>query len=151
MRMLDCGGGYGARLRPARLGALGWVVLVGALAGALALQAACGSDLILAAGDLSVVPDPAHPGDSVKFIFNLTLVPKHDYIATVLIDDREHSRVSRSEAINGPVELNIGDAAELIARYGTGTHRGVVEIELTGRSVIARSGRRDFVLEAASP
>ncbi len=105
----------------------------------------------MVAGDLEVFPNPAQPGDSVKFVFQLTLVPKHRYVAKVLINDTEHLRLERFEAINGPMEINLGDAADLIARYGEGTHRGSVEVEVTEKSLIARSGEKDFLLRNRSP
>ncbi|GBD32489.1 hypothetical protein HRbin33_01456 [bacterium HR33] len=122
-----------------------------AAAVALSVALSCSSDLLLVAGDLEVFPNPAQPGDSVKFVFQLTVVPKSRYVAKVLINDTEHLRLERFEAINGPMEINLGDAADLIARYGEGIHRGLVEVEVTDRSVIARSGERDFLLQSASP
>jgi hypothetical protein len=147
MRMPLWPGRYAESTRAARLGAS----LLWAAASAVIVSLACSSDLLLVASDLEVFPNPAQPGDSVKFVFRLTLVPKHRYVAKVLINNTEHLRLERSEAINGPVEINLGDAADLIARYGEGTHRGVVEVELTEKSVIARSGEREFLLRSGSP
>lgn len=138
---------YERRFRGARLGSIGLLATLGALL----LSPSCSSDLLLVAGDLEIFPNPAEPGDSVKFVFQLTLVPKHRYLAKVLINETEHLRVERFEAINGPVEINVGDAADLIARYGEGLHRGVVEVEVTDKSQIVRSGARDFVLQRESP
>lgn len=87
----------------------------------------------------------------MRFVFNLTLVPRHQYVAKVLINGNEYLRISRFEAINGPVEINVGDAADLIARFGAGTHRGAVEVEIPDRSVVARSGEKDFTLQRSSP
>jgi hypothetical protein len=115
------------------------------------LSSGCGSDLLLVASGLEIYPNPAQPGDSVKFVFQLTLVPKHRYVAKVLINRTEHSRFERFEAVNGPVELDLGDAAALIARYGEGVHRGSVEVEVIERSMIARSGEKDFLLQRGSP
>lgn len=147
MRMWPSQRGYESRFRAARLWGGALVLAVAAVL----YSTGCKSDLLLSAGDLDVFPNPAQPGDSVKFVFQLTLVPKHRYVAKVLINDAEHLRLERFEAINGPVEINLGDAAGLIARYGEGVHRGLVEVEVTEKSQIVRSAAKDFVLQRRSP
>jgi len=124
---------------------------VSACAIALVLAAAaCTSDLLLAARELEIGPSPAQPGDTVTFVFQLTVIPAQSYTVIVLIDGTEHLRVTRVEAVNGPFESKLGDAADLIARYGVGTHTGDIEVRLNERSRIARTASREFVLEAAA-
>ncbi len=119
---------------------------------ALVLAAgACTADLLLAAQELEISPSPALPGDTVTFVFQLTVVPAQSYTVIVLIDGTEHLRVTRVELVNGPFEIKLGDAADLIARYGAGTHTGDIEVQLNERSRIARAASREFVLEAAAP
>lgn len=142
-RTADCQGDYQRPPRPAR-----WAWVWAAVLAISPAVAGCSSDLLLAASDLEFAPNPARPGDSVVVSFRLTLVPKHEYVAVVLIDGREHLRVTRFEAVNGPVLFTLGDAADLIARYGAGTHRGSAEIQVTAKSAIAKAGDREFVLEA---
>ncbi len=138
---------YERRFRAASLVTIGLLATLGGLL----FFPGCSSDLLLVAGDLEIFPNPAEPGDSVKFVMQLTLVPKHRYVAKVLINETEHLRLERFEAINGPVEINVGDAADLIARYGEGIHRGSVEVEVTEKSQIVRSGARDFWLRKGAP
>lgn len=113
--------------------------------------AACTSDLLLAAQELEIGPSPAQPGDTVTFVFQLTVIPEQSFTVIVLIDGTEHLRVTRVEAANGPFEIKVGDAADLIARYGAGTHTGGIEVQLNERNRIARTQAKDFVLETAAP
>jgi hypothetical protein len=58
--------------------------------------------------------------------------------------------MNRFEAIDGPVTFSGGDAGDLIATYGLGTHDGVVVVRLDdgGRSATAS---HTFVLQATPP
>lgn len=112
---------------------------------------ACTPDLLLSAGQLEIGPNPAQPGDTVSFVFQLTIVPAQSYTVIALIDGMEHQRATRTETINGPFETKVGDAADLIARYGPGTHTGGIEVQLHERNRIARTASRQFVLESATP
>ncbi|MBI4419262.1 MAG: hypothetical protein HY560_00405 [Gemmatimonadetes bacterium] len=124
---------------------------LGACAVALVLAAAACSDLLLAARELEIGPNPAQPGDTVTFVFQLTVVPAQSFTVIVLIDETEHTRVTRDELANGPFEIKVGDAADLIARYGVGTHTGNIEVQLNERNRITGTQSREFTLEAASP
>lgn len=134
--------------RPAAAGAR--AILAGFAATLLIGVPAC-ADLFFSVRNLDISPSPARPGDTVTFVFYMGLVPAQSYTAIVLIDGAEHTRLTRTEAVDGPVVVEVGDAADLIARYGAGSHVGNVEVQLNERSRTARSGERTFVLEAATP
>ena len=56
----------------------------------------------------------------------------------------------RFEAIDAPLAISAGEAGDLIATYGLGTHEGAVVVRLDdgGRSTTAS---HTFVLEAPAP
>jgi hypothetical protein len=60
--------------------------------------------------------------------FRLRLLPIQSHTIIVLIDTEEHLRVTGDQAPAIPVVLELGDAADLIARYGTGDHTVVIEV-----------------------
>lgn len=112
---------------------------------------ACGPDTLLAALDLTIYPNPAQAGDSVTFAFHLTVVPAQTYSVIVLIDGGEHLRGTRSEAVDGPFVVNVGAAADLISRYGLGTHIGEVEVRLHDENRRVGTAARTFDLQAPAP
>lgn len=130
--------------------ALGRSVIVGAL-GAFFGISACDADLILSAHTLDVGPDPAAPGETVVVSFYVDLVPTQSHTMTVFVDGTEHLRVDDSDAPAIPVVLELGDAADLIATYGTGEHVVHVEVRANSAGKSARSGSVVFELVEAKP
>ncbi len=110
----------------------------------------CNDDFALSITSLDISPSPAQTGDSVVFSFNLTVQPEQRFAVILRIDGTEHARMNRFEAIDEPVSLSAGDAGDLIATYGLGTHEGVVVIRLDdgGRSTTAS---HTFVLQEPPP
>lgn len=108
--------------------------------------AGCDNAVAVSASGLEVIPNPAHAGDSVSFVFALVVVPRQAFTVTIRIDGVEHSRESRNEEINDLVIKPLGDAADLISTYGLGTHLGSVEVRLAdgGRSA---TSTRTFELQ----
>ena len=128
-------------MRPA---ALAWVL------GVILAASGCHPDLRLAATGLRVSPDPAQPGQTVSYSFTLTVIPAHDFTVVARIDGTEQARVTRFEAVDGPFVLDVGDAGDLIARYGLGMHVGAVEVRLEDRNRTT-SASRTFELQATPP
>ena len=110
----------------------------------------CSDDFTLSITSLDISPSPAQAGDSVVVSFRLTVQPEQGFAIIMQIDGTEHVRINRFEAIDEPVALSIGDAGDLIATYGLGTHDGSVVIRLDdgGRSSTAT---RTFVLQEPPP
>lgn len=88
------------------------------------------TDLHLIASELDISPDPAVPGDTVVATFLLSLIPIQNHTVVVMIDDAEHLRVTSNDAPSIPVILELGDAADLIATYGTGEHAAHVVVHV---------------------
>lgn len=110
-----------------RIGALACILIVGC------------SDLHLSARELVISPDPAVPGDAVTATFLLSLIPVQGHTIILVIDDAEHLRVTSSDAPEIPVVLALGDAAELIATYGTGEHTAHVVVHVDDEVTRTRS------------
>lgn len=89
-----------------------------------------GDDGIFSVRELVVVPNPAEQGDIVTFVFDLVVVPKQDYTITGLIDGTVAVTQTRQVINNGPFELVVGSAEDLIAEFGLGTHVADVEVRL---------------------
>ena len=110
----------------------------------------CSDDFALSITSLDIAPSPAQAGDSIVFSFKLTVQPEQGYALILLIDGTEHARISRFEAIDAPLAISAGEAGDLIATYGLGTHEGAVVVRLNdgGRSTTAS---HTFVLQAPAP
>jgi len=110
----------------------------------------CNDDFALSITSLDISPSPAQTGDSVTFSFILTVQPEQAFAVILRIDGTEHARMNRFEAIGEPVSFSAGDAGDLIATYGLGTHEGAVVIRLddSGRSTMAS---HTFVLQEPPP
>ena len=119
------------------------------IATAALAAAACDPDVALSASNLEITPNPAQPGQAVSFAFTLTVLPGQGFTLIVLIDGAEHTRFTRSEAVNGPVVLDLGDAAALITRYGLGTHLGAIEVRLQEQNRTVGTAARAFELQNA--
>lgn len=128
-----------------RAGALG-----ATLAATLAMTA-CLGDFHLSASNLEIAPNPAVPGDVVIAAFVLNLAPLQTYTIIVTIDDTEHVRVTSREPPARPYVITLGDAADLIATYGAGTHSARVEVRVEEEGETARTQSAGFELREVVP
>ncbi|HEX6309266.1 MAG TPA: hypothetical protein VFZ69_13815 [Longimicrobiales bacterium] len=122
-----------------------------ALAAGLAAAVAavgCGGDFHLSASDLQIGPDPAVPGDLVVATFVLRLIPTQSHTIIVMIDDTEHMRLTSDQAPMNPVILDIGDAGDLIADYGTGDHTMYILVNANESDERTRTQAVAFRLDA---
>ena len=76
-------------------------------------------------------------------------VQRHTIILT--IDDVEHTRVTSNEAPAIPYVITLGDAADLIATYGAGTHTARVEVRAEEENETARTQTVEFELRESAP
>lgn len=111
----------------------------------------CEPGLVLSAARLEIAPNPAQAGDLVVASFVLTLVPTESHTIILYVDDEEEARLTSSDPRAGPVSLDLGDAADLIANYGTGAHSASVEVRLNERGDIVRTQSYDFELQDVIP
>jgi len=125
-------------------------VVPAVLAVVLAITA-CLGDFHLSASNLNVAPIPARPGDVVTISFSLSILPLQPHTIKVIIDDQEYLRVSSSEQPSSPFVMTLGDAADLIAEFGTGTHSMYVEVVAEEENESARTQPVGFELQAATP
>jgi hypothetical protein len=112
--------------------------------------AAC-KDFHLSASNLDIGPDPAVPGDIVVASFFLGLVPVQRHTVIVMIDNEEHLRVTSNEAPPIPYEITLGDAADLIAEYGVGTHSVFIIVRAEEKGETARTRSVGFELQQPAP
>jgi len=104
-----------------------WSGNVAGILAAILAATAC-NEFHLSTSNLEIGPTPAIPGDMVVASFRLRLLPIQSHTIIVFIDTEEHLRVTSSQAPAFPVVLELGDAADLIARYGTGDHAVFIEV-----------------------
>jgi hypothetical protein len=124
----------------------------GALAALLAMTACSDlGGLRLSASNLSIGPNPAVPGDQVVASFIVLLAPVQPHTVVLTINGTEHTRVSSSEAPPLPYVIQLGDAADLIAAYGTGTHSARAEVHAEESNETARTRSVSFELRDAAP
>lgn len=99
------------------------VGLCGALLG-------CGlvENVTLEAFGLQVVPTPAQEGDLVSFDFRLTVAASGPVSLSALIDGEEYSTQTAPSLFAGVFSWEIGDAADLIARFDLGDHTAQVRV-----------------------
>jgi hypothetical protein len=88
----------------------------------------CNTELTLNAEALEVVPSSAQPGDEVVFEFFLTVIPARTIRLSALVDGSTYRMETLTLNVNGPFEWIMGDAADLIAEYGTGVHSSEVVV-----------------------
>lgn len=112
---------------------------------------ACFSDLRLSASNLEIGPSPAVPGDVVVASVLLIVAPLQRHTIILTIDDVEHFRVTSSEAPAIPFVITLGDAADLIATYGTGMHSARVEVRAEEANEAARTQTASFELNEVAP
>ena len=122
-----------------------------AIALAVAFVASGCADLFLRARELEISPNPAQTGDTVSFVFRLSVIPEQDYTILAFIDSTEHVSAAGFEAVDGPFVLKVGAADDLIAQYGLGTHTGYVEVRLNARDRTARTANASFELRVPPP
>jgi hypothetical protein len=116
-----------------------------------AVLGGCGDSLLFSVGNLEVVPNPAVFGQAVTFAFDLTIVPEHEFTISAFIDDELHTSTARTGLVDGPFELDVGNATDLLARYGAGEHSARIVVVLTDVGREARTGPVTFELQGPSP
>ena len=99
--------------------------------------------------ELQVVPATAQPGDEVSLTFQLTAISSGSITLLALIDNDEFTSQTIPGAFAGPFEWILGDAAELIDRYGTGTHSAAVSAVDIGTGTTVSTNPATFELVAA--
>lgn len=103
----------------------------------------------LSASNLQIGPNPAVPGDQVQGSVFVDVSPIERHTIILFIDDTEHLRETSTQQPSSPVILSLGDAADLIAEYGTGVHSARVEVRAEERGRTARTQTYNFELRAA--
>ena len=124
--------------------------MLGVVAVALAMVA-CSSDAHLFASNLEVGPTPAVPGDVVMASVEVIVSPVQSHTIILTIDGLEHFRVTSMEAPARPFLITLGDAADLIATYGTGVHSARVEVRAEESNHMARTQTVSFELRQDAP
>ena len=111
----------------------------------------CGlvENLTLEAFDLQVSPTPAQEGDLVSFNFRLTVAASGPLSLTALIDDEEYGTNTAPSVFAGVFNWEIGDAADLIARFDLGDHTAQVRVLDPASGHTATTEQVTFTLEAA--
>lgn len=112
---------------------------------------ACFSDLHLSASNLEIGPNPAVPGDLVVASVLVIVNPLQRHTIILTIDGAEHFRATSNEAPALPFLITLGDAADLIATYGPGTHSARVEVRAEEANEVARTQTASFELSQAAP
>jgi len=123
------------------------IMTAGALAATIAITA-CRGDFHLSVSNLQVAPSPAVPGDVVVASAFVIVNPVEQHTIIVRIDDHEHVRQTSSESHSSPVVITLGDAADLIATYGEGLHRAIIEVRAEESNESARTQSVGFELRA---
>ena len=128
--------------KPARRG-------VGLLA--IALMTACGllEGFHLSASNLQVGPNPAVPGDKLMASVFVDITPLERHTIILTINDIEHLRLTSNQEPTTPVVMVLGDATDLIAEYGTGTHFARVEVIADEKGRSAKTQSQSFELRSA--
>jgi hypothetical protein len=109
-----------------------------------------GSDLTLEVYDLQVAPAQAQAGDQVSFTFTLIVVSSGSVNLTALIDDDAFKMEVIPGYHSSAFEWVLGDAGELIDRYGLGSHTGRVSVVDVGTGRTVASSAVTFELVEAS-
>jgi hypothetical protein len=122
-----------------------------ALTVATALGATGCEEFHLSTSALQIVPNPARPGDAVTAVFVLRLIPNQRHTMIVTIDGAEQLRVAHDELTEIPVVLELGDAADLIATYGTGDHTARVEVRVPEANESTHTRTVAFTLNPGAP
>ena len=109
-----------------------------------------GNDLTLEVYELQVVPSPAQAGDEVSLTFELIAISSGSITLLVLIDNDEYTSQTIPGAFAGPFEWILGDAAELIDRYGAGIHSAAISVVDIGTGTSVSTNPVSFELVAAA-
>lgn len=96
--------------------------------GILPVALACNTALSFDIGALEVVPDTATAGEQVELRFFLLIAPARTVRLSALIDGDAYQIESATLNVNGTYKWPLGDAADMIARYGAGSHSAQVEV-----------------------
>lgn len=112
---------------------------------------ACLDDFHLSASSLEIGPNPAVPGDVVVATFVVLVTPIQRHTIVFMINGEEHTSVTSNEEPSRPYVLTLGDAADLIATYGSGTHLAHVEVHAEEANETARTRSVGFELRQSAP
>jgi hypothetical protein len=112
---------------------------------------ACLDDFHLSARNLEIGPNPAVPGDAVVASVIVSVIPIQRHTIIVMIDNQEHLRLTGTETLPSPLLIQLGDAADLIAEYGTGMHSAHVEVIAEVKNESARTPPVTFELQQPVP
>jgi len=105
----------------------------------------------LRASDLEIGPNPAVPGDQMVASLIVLVAPVQRHTVVLTINGTEHRRVTSSEAPPIPYIITLGDAADMISAYGTGTHTARVEVHAEEANESASTRSVSFELRDAAP
>ena len=121
-------------------------------AGLCVAASACklGPDLTLEVYDLQVVPTPAQAGDEVSLTFTLIVVSGGSVNLTALIDDDAFKTQLIPGYYSNAFEWILGDAEELIDRYGLDSHTAKVTVVDVGSGRTANTSSVTFELVETS-
>ncbi len=106
-----------------------------------------GEDKAFSIGVLFISPNPAQQGDVVTFTFDLIVIPERSFTVTAFIDDMAHTSQTFQQRQNGLFDFEVGDAGDLIAQYGLGTHTGRVEVLIAPDDELLANSARNFELQ----
>lgn len=117
---------------------------------ALLALTAC-NNFHISTSDMVISPNPAVPGNAVVATFVLNLVPQQSHTMIVVIDDTEHLRLTSTDDTRAPITIQLGDAADLIARYGVGEHAAYVRVIANASDEATRTQAVGFELREDVP
>ena len=109
-----------------------------------------GTDVTIEAFDLQVVPSPAQEGDFVSLYFTLTVVASGTVVLAAMIDDEEYSTQTAPRLFSGVFEWGLGDAGDLIDRFGLGDHTVQVQVRAPDSDRVATTELVTFTLVATA-
>lgn len=105
----------------------------------------------LSASGLDIGPDPAMPGDQVTATFVVRLAPVQGHTIVLMIDGKEHLRLTSDKEPPALSVVVLGDAADLISDYGLGVHFARVDVSVDDADKSARTQSVSFALTEATP
>ena len=113
----------------------------------------CGltENVTLEAFGLQVSPAPAQEGDLVSFDFSLNVAASQPVILSALIDGEEYSTQTAPSFYSGLFSWEIGDAADLIARFDLGDHTAQVRVRESDGGHTAATEQVTFTLVVPAP
>ena len=113
----------------------------------------CGltENVTLEAFGLQVSPTPAQEGDLVSFDFSLNVAASQPVILSALIDGEEYSTQTAPSFYSGLFSWEIGDAADLIARFDLGDHTAQIRVRESDGGHTAATEQVTFTLVVPAP